>query len=196
MAFFKAYLQGREQNASLAEESEVAVIDLAHELYVLGNKSYLKEIETRLSHPDKVVKYYAAFKLSYVKDRAAAAKALPVLKGIVRDESDAELRDRAKIALLRIDPASLASISDEPRQLRPRLLRIEITEGGTQKLKIGIPWALADLAIHAIPEREKQLLRDKGYDLERIMRELQRTKTSIIEISEDEGNTLIKIWIE
>jgi len=38
------------------------------------------------------------------------------------------------------------------------------------------------------------MLRHKGYDLEKIFKELERTKTSIIEISEEK--TLIKIWID
>ena len=121
-----------------------------------------------------------------------------MLKSIVSSEKDVELKDRAKIALMRVDPQSLKAVQGEEGRSasRPRLLRIEITEDGRNKVKIGIPWALADLAIQAMPEKEKQILRQKGYDLERIMKDLERTKSSLIEISEDEGKTLIKIWIE
>ena len=192
---FQDYLGTKDKNPNLAEESEVALVDLAYELYIQGNRSYLKEMGNRLASPNKVVRYYAAFKMSYLKDRTLAAKSVPVLKSIFKGESDPELRDRAKIALLRVDPGALEAVGeDKSSPSKAKLLRIEITEAGKVKIKINIPWALADLAIQAIPLTEKQMLRQKGYDLEKIFKELERTKTSIIEISEEK--TLIKIWID
>jgi tetratricopeptide (TPR) repeat protein len=192
---FQDYLRTKDRNPSLTEESEITLIDLAYELYSRGNRSYLKEIENRLTNPNSVVRYYAAFKMSYFKDKTQAAKALPVLKSIFKDESDPELRDRAKIALLRVDPEALEAVGQEKSSpSRAKLLRIEVSEAGRPKVKVSIPWALADLAIQAIPSREKQMLRQKGYDLDRIFKELERTKSSIIEISEEK--TLIKIWID
>jgi hypothetical protein len=195
IAAFQAYLQSKDRNSSLAEESEVTVIDLAYQLYAKGNRSTLKEIEGRLDSPNRVVRYYAAFKTSYITDRALAAKSLPVLKNIIRDEKDAELRDRAKIALMRVDPEALEGMGENGKsQAKTRLLRIEVTEAGKVKIRINIPLSLADLAIEAIPLKEKQMLRQKGYDLDKIFKELERTKTSIIEISEEK--TLIKLWID
>jgi len=198
VAVFEDYLSSGDKNPNLAEEAEVTVIDLAYKLYARGNRSYLRDVERRLESPSRVIRYYAAFKLSYVEDNAVAAKSLPVLKNILNTEKDAELRDRAKIALLRVDPEALRHVSSREGRdaAAPRLLRLEITEGGRSKIKIAIPWTLADLAIQAIPEKEKQILRRKGYDLERIMRELERTKSSIIEISEEEERIFIKIWID
>lgn len=199
VAVFKDYLASGDRNPNLTEEAEVTLIDLSYELYARGNRSYLREIERRLDGPSRVSRYYAAFKLSYAKDKAVAAKSLPVLRSILASEQDQEIRDRAKIALMRVDPRALAGAqarADSPADSAPRLLRLEITEGGKKKINVSLPWALADLAIQAIPEREKQILRQKGYDLARIMRDLERTKSSIIEISEDEGRTLIKIWID
>ncbi len=191
---FKTYLGTKDKNSSLMEESEVTLIDLAYKLYGQGNKSYLKEIESRLESPNGGVRIYAAFKLSYLKDKALAAKSVPILKNILREEDDPELRDRAKIALLRVDPAALEGVGEEKSPSRARLLRIEVSEGGRRTVSIKIPWALADLAMQAIPPKEKQMLRQKGYDLDRIFKELEKTKSSIIEISEE--NTLIKIFIE
>jgi hypothetical protein len=196
---FKEYLASGDRNPNLTEEAEVTLIDLSYELYAKGNRSYLREIEKRLDGPSRVSRYYAAFKLSYAKDKAVAAKSLPVLKSILASEKDQELRDRAKIALLRVDPRALEGVqalADRSEDSAPRLLRVEITEDGKKKINVSIPWALADLAIQAIPEREKQIMRQKGYDLARIMRDLEKTKSSIIEISEDEGRTFIKIWID
>jgi tetratricopeptide (TPR) repeat protein len=192
---FHSYLQTQDRNPSLTEESEITIIDLAYKLYSQGNKSYLKEIESRLDSPNGGVRIYAAFKISYLRDRSLADKAVPVLKGILKDESDPELRDRAKIALLRVDPEALEAEGHEKSSpSRAKLLRIEVTEAGRPKVRISIPWALADLAIQAIPPKEKQMLRQKGYDLDRIFKELERTKSSIIEISEEK--TIIKIFID
>ena len=60
-----------------------------------------------LDDKNKVVSYYAAFKLSYLPERQIAARALPVLLTILDREKDDELRDRAKIAVMRMDPARL-----------------------------------------------------------------------------------------
>ncbi|MBN2199855.1 MAG: tetratricopeptide repeat protein [Candidatus Aminicenantes bacterium] len=199
LAVFEDYLRSGDRNPNLAEEAEVTVIDLSYKLYRRGNRSYLRNVERRLESPSRVIRYYAAFKLSYAGDRAVAAKSLPILKNILSSEKDAELRDRAKIALLRVDPEALRHVpsrEDRGEDPAPRLLRLEITEAGQTKIKVAIPWALADLAIQAIPDKEKHMLRRKGYDLERIMRELERSKSSIIEISEEEEKILIKLWID
>jgi hypothetical protein len=120
---------------------------------------------------------------------------VPILKNIIRDEKDAELRDRARIALMRVDPEAWEGMGEDGKsQAKTRLLRIEVTEAGKVKIKINIPFTLADLAIEAIPPKEKQMLRQKGYDLERIMKDLEKTKMSIIEISEEK--TLIKLRID
>ena len=61
-------------------------------------------------------------------------------------------------------------------------------------MDINIPWALADLALQAIPDQEKAVMQRKGYDVDRIINELAKTGRSIIEIN-DEGS-VIRIWIE
>jgi len=198
VSVFQSFLKSGDKNPNLAEEAEVTLIDLSYALYNRGNRSYLREVESLLESPSRVTRYYAAFKLSYAKDKAVAAKSLPVLKRILASEKDAELRDRAKIALLRVDPQALRSAPerhDEPAAT-PRMLRLEITEGGKSKVNIAIPWSLADLAIQAIPDEEKRMLRSKGYDLERILKELERTRSSIIEIREEDSKTLIKMWVD
>ncbi len=144
--------------------------------------------------PNKIVRYYAAFKLSYIKDKSVSGRAVPVLKGIVEDERDPELRDRARIALLRVDPGALKEVGDDRHGVRARILRIQVLEAGKKKVDINIPWALADLALQAIPDEEKSVMRKKGYDLDRIISELAKMGSSIIEIND--GSSVIKIWIE
>ena len=183
-----------DRNASLIEDAQISLIDLAFTLYEGGDRSRLAAIEDRLGSPNKVVRYYAGFKLSYVKDKSVARRSVAVLKGIVDEEPDAELKDRARIALLRVDPDALKDVGEDRREVRSRLLRIQVLEDGKKKVDINIPWALADLALQAIPDEEKLVMRRKGYDLDRIINELAKTGRSIIEIS-DEGS-VIRIWIE
>ena len=183
-----------EKNASLMEDSEISIIDLAYGLYEKGERRFLDAIEERLGRPNKVVSYYAAFKLSYIKDKTVSNRAVPVLRRIIESEQDAELKDRAKIALLRVDPGALKAVGDGQSKAHARILKIQVVEGGKKKLDINIPWALADLALQAIPDEEKSVMRKKGYDLDKIINELAKTKSSIIEINEN--GSVIKIWIE
>lgn len=192
---YKKYIKLKGRSESLTEESERSIINLALELYKRGKKSYLKEVEKRLSSSNKVVKYYAAIKLSYVKDKKVATRGIPVLKEIIKKERDYELRDRAKIALLRIDPKALKDFEEERYERKAKILKIRAWKKGEKDpyLKINIPWALADLALGAISEEEKALMREEGYDLDRIVKEL----TEIGEIIRiEDKDTIIKIWID
>ena len=192
---FGRYLELKDRNANLAEDAERAVIDLALKLNEAGDHSFLKDVESRLSHPDKAVRYYAAIKLSGVKDRALAGRCVPVLKSIVAEEKNAELRDRAKIALLRVDPEALKDMDERPAERRARVFHIQVFDeaSGRASLSINIPWALADLALSAIPDDEKRALRAKGYEINKILDAL-KSIGSIVEIH-SEGKH-IKIWID
>ncbi|MGB3861533.1 MAG: tetratricopeptide repeat protein [Candidatus Aminicenantaceae bacterium] len=193
---YKDYIQLDEHNEQLVEESEVSIIELSFKLYDKGNKSYLKEIERRLSSPNRVIKYMAAFKLSYAKDKKTARKGLPVLMEILEEERDDEFKDRAKIAVLRVDPDALKDFEEERYEGKAKMLKIRVYEEGKKKLKLSldIPWALADLALAAIPEEEKESMRREGYDLDKIIRELTKVKGNIIEIKSEDS--VIKIWID
>ncbi|UCC39151.1 MAG: tetratricopeptide repeat protein [Candidatus Aminicenantes bacterium] len=193
---YKSFIQLEERSKSLAEEAEVSIIDLAYDLYEDGERSYLREIERRLFNSNRVVKYYAAFKLSYVKDKKIAARAVPVLKSIAREGEDDEIRDRAKIALLRVDPSALKDFEEERSESRIRVLHLRVNRVGKREpvFSMDIPWALADLVFGAIPENEKEVMRKEGYDIDRVADELTRFRGKIIEIR---GNgTIIKIWVD
>jgi len=196
LAVYKEFLRLKPEQQSLREDAEVSIIDLASELYQKGKTSYLREIEKRLSNSNKVVRYYAAFELSYIKDKKVAAQGIPVLKEILAKEKDPKLGDRAKIALLRINPEALKNIEEQRYQNQARILKIRVYEKPQKKLKLSlnIPWALADLALGAIPNEEKTLMRQKGYDLDKIIHELTRIKGNIIEIEGEE--IIIKMWID
>jgi hypothetical protein len=195
---YKDYIRLPDATASLIEESEGSIIDLAFELYEKGDASALRDIDSRLGHKNKVVRYYAAYKLSFVRDNKEAAKAVPVLMKIVESEKDPELLDRARIALLRVSPESLKSIEDrKPSSGSPRMLKIRIWNKGEKEpaFSLNIPWALADLALGAMDEDDRAELRKKGYDLNKIVNELAKSKESILRIVGDDGS-VIEIWIE
>jgi len=192
---FRDYIRLRDRSKSLTEDSELSIIDLAYELYKDGKRSYLKEIEKRLSSSNKVVRYFAAIKLSQVEEKKVASRAVPVLKEIIKKEKDDELRDRAKIALLRVDPGVLKDLEEERPVRKARLLKIRVWKDGELTLRINIPWALADLALGSIEEEEKAELRKEGYDLDTMTKTLVEGG-NVIYIDNKEEGTIIKIWIE
>ncbi len=195
MDIFKRYLSRKDVSGILAEEAETSIINLSVSLYEKGRKSYLEEVKIRLDWPDDTIRYYAAFKLSYLKDKSQARKAIPVLEEILREEKDQELKDKAKIALLRIDPDALRDYEEESKETRGRMLKFRVINRrtGDSLFKFNVPWALADLALANIPEEAKNDLRREGYNLDRITRELVE-RGEIIEI--ETKDVIIKIWID
>lgn len=188
-------------NDTLKEEASRAVIDLNFILYQAQRKANssnpgkaTEEIINFLNNKQLVVKYYAAFKLSYIADKAIASYAVPVLKSIIENESDSELVERAKIALMRINPELLKK-SSKPQSIENRLIVLSIYDkkSKTNSVSITIPFALARLALESIPDKDKTKLTDKGYDITRILDTL--AKTGQLFKLEDEDITL-KIWLK
>jgi hypothetical protein len=77
------------------------------------------------------------------------------------------------------------------------MLKIRVWNKGQKEpaFSLNIPWALADLALGAMDEEDKAAIRKKGYDLNKIMNELAKSKESILRIVGDDGS-IIEIWIE
>lgn len=192
---YQDYIKRKDRSKSLTEDSELSIINLAYGLNKDGKKSYLTEIKKRLSSSNKVVRYFAAIKLSQVEEKKVASGAVPVLKEIIKQEEDDELRDRAKIALLRVDPGALRDLEEERPVRKAKLLKIRVWKDGELTLKINIPWALADLALGSIEEEEKAELKKEGYDLDTITKTLIEAE-EIIYIENKEEGTIIKIWID
>jgi len=192
---YENYLASGEKTG-LSEEAQISIIDLSFKLYQKGEADSFQKILSFLASPVKVIRYYAAFKLSYLADKGKAAAALPVLKKIAAEESDTELKDRAKIAILRIDPAAAKGIGSSAPASDARVLKIEVKKKGEKgpSLKLTLPLALADLALRALDEDQKWSLKQKGYDLEEIIRTISTKKGTILEFSEE--GEWIRIWIE
>jgi hypothetical protein len=195
ISVFKKYILRSDSSEFLTQEAETSIIKLSFILYEKGRKSYLKEIKTRMYRPNRIVRYYAAIRLSYLEDKREARDAVPVLKEILEEEEDQELKDKAKIALLRIDPDYFQDYEEKREERRLMLMKFKVINKNTraETFSLSIPWALADLALANIPEDAKADLRKEGYDLDRILKEVIEGGR-ILEIATKEA--IIKIWIE
>ncbi len=142
----------------------------------------------------RVIRYYAAVKMSYVDNKRRAEIALPVLKKILKEENDGELRDRAKLAILRIDPEGLNDFTQDRYEPQISIFSIEVIKEGVISFSLNIPWSLADLAFGAIPEEEKALMKREGYDLDKIIQELTRFKGNVIEFRNN--GTIVRLWVK
>jgi len=197
LRIYKKYIKLDDRSRSLMEESEISIVDLSFKLYEQERKKpYLKEIDRRLSSENKVVKYWAAFKISRAKDKKVARKAMPVLLTILEEEKDTDLRDRAKIYLLRIDPDALQDYEEEKYERKAKILKFRVYKKGQKEpdFSLNIPWALADLALSSIPYDLKEELREEGYDLDKIAEELTRVRGNIVEIKGKKS--VFKFWID
>ncbi len=192
---YKKYIEHKDADKNLIQESEIKIIDLSYRLFENGIRSYSKEIKQALQSRDKAVRYYAAFKLSYIKEEQISRKGLPIIENILEKERDPELRERAKLAVLRIDPSALKDIEEE-YETQAKMLCIRVYTIGEKEASftLNIPWALADLALSSIPEEEKETMRKEGYDLDEIMDKLTQMKGNILEIKDEDS--IIKIWIK
>jgi tetratricopeptide (TPR) repeat protein len=181
--------------SNLAEEARISIIDLAATLYQAGEKNYLPKLLALLGSENKVVSYYAAFKLSYLPERRNAALALPVLQTILDSEKDEELRDRARIAVMRIEPARLKDMDRQKGKWSGQTLRIRIFERSNPQAEVSlnIPLALADLALRSLSPEQKRSLQTKGYNLDEILSQLTAKGTKIDIRDKD---NMIQIWVE
>lgn len=196
---YKKYLQINGENESLSEEAETSIIDLALLLFKKGRTVYLREAEDRLLSESDVIRYYAAFELSYIADKNIAVRAVPILQRILQEEKDVRLRDRAKIALLRIDPEILKDLEEEgPPKFNVRVLKFSVHKIGEKKpdFFISIPWSLADLIFSIIPEQSRKSMKSQGFDIDHIIADLTKLKGKVFEIRDDEEGIVIKIWLE
>jgi tetratricopeptide (TPR) repeat protein len=183
------------QNKFLKEEAEISIIDMNFTLYErTGNKKHTEEIFRYLKGKNDVVRYYAAFMLSKLKNKSIASNAVPILKRIIALESDQDLVDRAKLAILRIDPNILKQPS-KSKNLKNRLLVIKATNKKTREItfNLSIPFALAGLAVDSLPDDAKEKLKEKGYDLNEIINAIVE-KGEILKI--ESKTSIFKIWIE
>ncbi len=198
IAVYERFLRQNDASDNLKEEAENSIVDLAIRLFENGKRAYLGEAEKRLQSSNRVIRYYAAIQLSFVKDQRASESALPVLKEILEKTRDEELRNRAKLAILRIDPDAFEEFGEEADSRGAKVMYIRIYQDGLQRpsLKLNIPWALADLAFAAISKEDKTRIREQGYNLDKIVRQLLEMRGEVLEIYDAVDGVTIKIWIK
>jgi hypothetical protein len=126
---------------------------------------------------------------------------VPVLQRIVQEEKDADLVDRAKVGLLRLDPQALSRTPGAGAPLshgESRWLKVRIFEKGSgkPKLVVNLPIGLADMVFKSLPEDARRELSLKGYDADNFWQQLKAAgPAQIIDIEGDEGEK-IQIWLE
>jgi len=195
---YAAFLARRPADRTLVEEARTSRIGLSARLYKAGRTQHLPVLKEALADPSKTVRYYAALQLAGLGP-SVGRPALPVLKSILADETDEDLVDRARLAILRVDPASLKASAPprtEPRQAAWVRLRIFEAGKAEPKVSVNVPVALAELVFKSLPDDAKSELRKKGYDADNFWERLKALgPTDIVEIVGEDGER-IKIWIE
>ncbi len=201
---YELFLQKFPNEPFLPGEARNAVVELAASLFEKGNQAYRNQLEASLKDPNRDIRYFAAIRCSQLKDRSLTAKAIPVLKEIIARENEEELVNRARIALLRLEPAELSGKAEAPPETKKRepkgdsrMFHLVVYQQGISKpvVELNIPVSLAQLAINALDESAKQEMRKKGFDVENVWEDLKRLGPTNILTFRDEENT-IKIWIQ
>jgi hypothetical protein len=203
LAEYGAFLAAKPADRTLAEEARTSRVGLAAKLHKTGRTQHAHILTDALEDPSRTVRYYAALQMAGLGPEMARP-ALPVLREIVKTEKDEDLVGRAKLALLRVDPASLTGLpvpGDAPRPAagrRAAMIKVRITERGTTepKVSLAMPFALAELVFKSLPDDAHRELRAKGYDAETFWKKLRDMgPTDVIDIEGDEGER-IRIWTE
>jgi len=197
------YLARRPSDRVLVEEARTSRVGLAARLYKAGKRQHLTILKEALADKSKTVRYYAAFQLAGL-GADVGGPAVPVLKAILRDETDPDLVDRAKLLLLRIDPGALAQDARPPAASDGRKgsskpatwVRIRIEKAGTPVVAVNLPIGLADLIFDSLPDDARRELKLKGYDADDFWSRLKKLgPAEIIKIEGDNGER-IQIWLE
>jgi tetratricopeptide (TPR) repeat protein len=206
-------LQGKEVEALLAyeqflekypnepyfpDESRNAVVELAASLHEKGKTDYKNRVVSGLSSAKKEVRYFSAIRSSYLNDAKITGMAIPILREIIQKETERDLVDRARIALLRLEPNGVQQQAEAPANRQTaKMFHILIQKSGAKEptVELNLPLGLAQLAIMALDDSKKEELRRKGFDVDNIWNALQRLGPTNILTFRD-GNDLVKIWIE
>jgi hypothetical protein len=200
LAEYGAYLAARPADRALVEEAKTSRVALAVKLAKAGKARHLAVALEALADPSRTVRYFAALQVASLGPEAGKP-AVPVLREILAEEKDEDLRERAKLALLRVDRQALsaeASPAPRPRGREASWIRVRIYEKGASKpgVSINLPVALADLVFKSLPDDAVADLRREGYDARTFWDRLKKTgPAEILTVEGDEGER-IQVWIE
>jgi hypothetical protein len=194
------YLDRLPADRALAEEARTSRVGIAARQVKAGRRERLTLLYDALGDTSKTVRYYAAFQLAGLGEDGKPA--VPVLEGIVRKEKDEDLVERAKIALLRLDPGALSRTTRAPARDAPARkaswLKLRITHKGGSKpsVSINLPIGLAEVLYKSLPEDARRDLEKDGVDAGNFFERLGRLGPTEILSLEGEDGERIQIWIE
>lgn len=196
---YGSYLDRRPADRALAEEARTSRVGVAARLYKSGRREHLPILKEALVDPSRTVSYFAALQLAGLGCDVGRS-AFPVLKKILSDEKDDDLIDRAKLALLRCEPAALgqspAPVRTPSREATWIRVRIYKSASTRPEVSVNLPVALAEMVFKSLPDETRVELRKKGYDADNFWGRLKKLgPTEIITIEGNDGER-VQIWIE
>jgi hypothetical protein len=195
------YLSSRPADHALAEEARTSRVELAVKLFKAGRPSHLGIARDALSDSSRTLRYFAALRLATLGPEAGRPS-VPVLKDILAHEKDQDLVERAKLALLRVDPSALAKAEPSPVPRHPSRraswIRVRIYEKGEARARVAVnlPVGLAELLFKSLPDETRAELRKKGYDADTFWERLKHTGPTDILTIEGDGGERVQVWIE
>ncbi len=201
---YETFLNKYPNEPVLPAEARNAIVELSATLMEKGDSTYRDRLIKSLSDRQKEVRYFAAIRCSRLRDKQIATLSVPILREIVRSGSERDLVDRARIALLRIDPEALnvekapAPKSGKPeRAANVRMFHLEVYQKGAKEpnVELNLPMALAEMAIRALDESTKEELRKKGFNVDDFWQSFKQLTPMQILTIRDKDN-LVKIWID
>ena len=201
---YETFLNKYPSEPVLPAEARNAIVELSASLMEKGDSTYRDRLIKSLSERQKDVRYFAAIRCSRLKDKQIATLSVPILREIVRSGSERDLVDRARIALLRIDPEALnvekapAPKTGKPeRSANVRMFHLEVFQKGAKEpnVELNLPMALAEMAVRALDESTKEELRKKGFDVDDFWQSFKQLSPMQILTIRDKDN-LVKIWID
>ncbi len=202
---YETFLQKFPGDPVLQTQAMDSIIELSASLADEGNTAYKDRLAAGLKSPNKEVCYFAALRCGRLKDTRLASMAVPVLKDILAKEHEADLTNRARIALLRLEPKVLAMQpgTQEGRKKagdsmgETKLLHLEIYQNGVAKpvVEMNVPVNLAQLVVAALDESTRVEMRKKGIDLQNILEDLKRLGPTNVLILRD-NQKVVKLWIQ
>ena len=207
---YASFLAAKPVDTALADEARTSRVGIAARLYKGGQKQHAPILTAALADKSRTVRYYAALQVATLGPEMARP-AVPVLREIVKTEKDNDLVERAKLALLRVDPRALSDLPDDRPPIavsgsaRPAgsarkasWIKVRITEKGASSPKVSVtmPFALAELVFKSLPAEALAELRAEGYDAQNFWQKLREMgPTDVIDIEGDHGER-VRIWTE
>jgi len=195
---YGAYLDSRPEDRTLREEAKTSRVALAAKLYKSGKTGHLDVLQDALADSSRTVRYFAALQLASLGPDVGRP-AVGVLQEILKNETDPDLVERAKLALLRLDRAALAEVTSSSRGRKGTgWIRVRIWEKGGSKpqLALNVPVFLADMVFQNLPQEARDELEEEGFDASNFWERLKDSGPADILTVEGDDGTRIQVWIE